>query len=389
MGAFVSKPKAHNGKCSQRFGGRPHDGVLRHSNDPAASAGKLAGGLYHYSRVALLRARTYANVTTTESAEVAMSRAATAEIVPFTDTAAGWERALYAFLAEKERRSGSQRTVEAYSRMLQQFFGRLGKAPDEVTSQDVFLFAHGTGPSGRKPSPVTINARAACISSFFRFLIRMDMVTSNPCDRLERPRITPSPPRGLAVTQVRQLLAVIPDTPVGLRDRAIIVTLLLTGRRRAEVLNLKAQDVVQDGDTIVYTYRGKGGKRGRRELPRPAHEAIVRALAAFGLDLTTMDPDASLWPPRRDPASGRGVTSSTFYAKFRRYLTMARLPLSGVHITRHTAARLRRDAGDSIEDVSRFLDHSSLGTTTTYLRQLEGQEDSTWAAVAAAIGVAT
>ena len=34
----------------------------------------------------------------------------------------GWERALYAFLVEKERRSGSCRTVQGYSRMLQDFF---------------------------------------------------------------------------------------------------------------------------------------------------------------------------------------------------------------------------------------------------------------------------
>ena len=41
----------------------------------------------------------------------------------------------------------------------------------------------------------------------------------------------------------------------------------------------------------------------------------------------------------------------------------------------HSAPKLRRDAGESVEDVSRFLDHSSLATTTTYLRRLEGQED--------------
>jgi hypothetical protein len=46
-------------------------------------------------------------------------------IAPFQD-AAGWERSLYAFLAEKERRSGSRRTVEGYSRMLRHFFGALG-----------------------------------------------------------------------------------------------------------------------------------------------------------------------------------------------------------------------------------------------------------------------
>jgi hypothetical protein len=34
------------------------------------------------------------------------------------DDAAPWERTLLAFLAEKERRSGSRRTVESYARML-------------------------------------------------------------------------------------------------------------------------------------------------------------------------------------------------------------------------------------------------------------------------------
>ncbi len=37
-----------------------------------------------------------------------------------------WEQAIYAFLAEKEGRSGSKRTVQSYSRMLYQFFGSLG-----------------------------------------------------------------------------------------------------------------------------------------------------------------------------------------------------------------------------------------------------------------------
>ena len=56
-----------------------------------------------------------------------------------------------------------------------------------------------------------------------------------------------------------------------------------------------------------------------------------------------------------------------------------------MHIFRHSAAQLHRDDGESVEDVSRFLDHSSLAVTTTYLRRLEGQEDQSWAKVAEAI----
>ena len=151
-------------------------------------------------------------------------------------SAAGWERTLYAFLAEKQRRSGSNRTVQSYSRMLNDFFGRTHKTPDQVTSQDAFAWAYGVGLSGKDPSSITIGARLACLSSFYRFLIRMSVVTSNPCDVLERPRVTQSSPRGLSAEQIRELLEVVPTSPVGLRDRAIILTLVLTGRRRAEVL---------------------------------------------------------------------------------------------------------------------------------------------------------
>jgi len=309
-----------------------------------------------------------------------------ATLVPFDESLSAWERALYAFLAEKERRSGSRRTVDGYSRMLQHFFGTLGKPPDRVTSREVFAFAHGVGLSGREPSAVTIGARMACVSSFFRFLIRMAIVASNPCDQLERPRVSPSPPRGLTAEDIRRLLAAIPDTPVGLRDRAIVLVLTLTGRRRAEVLGLKRDDISRENGTAYYTYRGKGGKQGKRELPRPAYEAIEGALAVWGKSLASMDPGESLWPSKH-AANGRGLTSGTFYGNLRRYLRHAGLPPAGVHILRHSAAKLRRDAGESIEDVSRFLDHSSLAVTTVYLRRLEGQEDRNWPKVAQALGV--
>jgi integrase len=97
-----------------------------------------------------------------------------------------------------------------------------------------------------------------------------------------------------------------------------------------------------------------------------------------------MDPADSLWQAAAGP---RGVTGSTFYSRFRRYLRAAGLPPAGLHILRHSAAKLRRDAGSSIEAVSSFLDHSSLAVTSVYLRRLEGETDATWPEVAFAIGV--
>jgi integrase/recombinase XerC len=297
---------------------------------------------------------------------------------------AAWDQALYAFLVEKGNRSGSRRTVESYGRMLWPFFGDLSKTPDRVKPADVLAFVHGIGKSGRTPSATTVGARIACLSSYYRFLIRMGLVVSNPCDAIERPRAVQSVARGYSAQEVRRLLAVVPDTVAGRRDRALLLTFILTGRRRSEVIGLTAGDISLEGETAFYSYRGKGGKRGRRELPAPAYEALCATLADAGLELGSVAKEASLWQAGAGP---RGVTGSTFYARFRRYLAAAGLAPTGIHVLRHSAAKLRRDAGESIEDVSAFLDHSSLAVTTVYLRRLEGQEDRAWRDVAEAIGV--
>jgi len=128
----------------------------------------------------------------------------TTALTPFEDVG-GWERTLCAFLAEKGSRCGARGTVEGYSHMLQHFFGALGKPPDRGTSQEVFAWAHGKGLSGKEPSPITIGARLACPSSFYRFLIRMGIVASNPCDQIQRPKTSLSPPRGLSAEEIRRL----------------------------------------------------------------------------------------------------------------------------------------------------------------------------------------
>jgi integrase/recombinase XerC len=299
------------------------------------------------------------------------------------DDVPGWQQTVVAFLAEKERRSGSRRTVESYARMLWPFLTRVG-SPDRVTPAHVLAWAHGIGASGREPSSTTVGARIACLSSYYRFLIRMNVATSNPCDALERPRTTQAVARGLSADEVRRVLAVVPDTVAGRRDRALLLFFVLTGRRRSEVIGRTAGDISVEGDTAYYSYRGKGGKRGRRELPRPAYDALLVTLADAGVSLPDMDPATSLW---QAGVGTRGITSATFYNRFRRYLRAAGLAPSGLHILRHSAAKLRRDAGASIESVSSFLDHSSLAVTSVYLRRLEGETDRTWPDVAVAIGV--
>jgi integrase/recombinase XerD len=175
------------------------------------------------------------------------------------------------------------------------------------------------------------------------------------------------------------LLEVIPDTPAGVRDRALNMTAVLTGRRRAEVLGLRAGDIEHRGTVAYYRARTKGGSQRFREFPAPALNAITRALSARGERLEDMAEDAPLF----------AISSPGFYKNLRTYATQA--GLSGVtpHVLRHSAAKLRRDKGASIEAVSAFLGHRNLATTDRYLRRLEGEHDSGWHDVAADLGLSS
>src|SRR3972149_26847 len=222
------------------------------------------------------------------------------QLLPARTTGDGstWDQALYAFLVEKGSRSGSTRTVESYARMLWPFFAE--RTPDQVRSADVLAYAHGIGQSGRTPSSATVGARIACVSSFYRFGIRMGILTANPCDALERPRTVPSAARGYSADEFRGLLPVVPDTVRGRRDRAILLVLVLTGRRRAEVMSLRAGDLSLEGETAFYASRGKGGKRGRGGRSRGPESASPGSRAAPSAPASGA---ISRWPVWRQLAS--------------------------------------------------------------------------------------
>ena len=150
-----------------------------------------------------------------------------------------WPSLIQRFLVEQQRRFGSDRTVQSYGRLLRSFATSVAKPPAEVVSADVFEFVDHIGASGRSPSAATVGARLTRLSSFIQFLVRLGHAPANPCGGVARPKAWPAAPRGLTADEVRRVLTVVPKTPLGLRDRAIILMLRMTGRRRAEVLRLR------------------------------------------------------------------------------------------------------------------------------------------------------
>jgi integrase/recombinase XerD len=289
-----------------------------------------------------------------------------------------WKQAALAYAVELGRRSGSVRTPQERMRYVARFLTAVPD-PSRARPGEIHAFAYGIGPSGRPPSASTVTARLGAIRGFFAFAIRMGLLRDNPALAVKLPRPDAPIPRGLSAPQLRRLLEAVPATPSGARDRAIILTATLTGLRRSEVLGLQAGDLRADAAAGVVTFRvrAKGGKQRHRDLPPPALAAIRAALAARGLSLETVPAETRLF----------AISSHGFYANLKRYATKAGLGPVTPHVLRHSAAKLRRETGASIEEIGALLGHQSLYTTARYLARLEGERDEGWQGVAALLGV--
>jgi site-specific recombinase XerD len=286
---------------------------------------------------------------------------------------------LAAYLAEVKARSGSARTHAEYGRILNHFFSLVaehGWDPLALTSAHVHRFAYEAGATGREPSAGTVAMRLNAVKGFYDFARRMGVVTVNPAGDVKRPKAERPTPRGLSADELRRLLAAILPTPAGMRDRAIILTTVLTGLRRSEVMSLRKADLTRNG-AVYYHVRAKGGLYRHRELPAPAFAAIVTALNAEGRSLGAMADDEALFE----------VSAHGWYLNLKRYARKAKLEGVTPHALRHSAAKLRRDAGATIEEVQALLGHSSIATTARYLARLEGAEDEGWQPVALALGL--
>ena len=95
----------------------------------------------------------------------------------------------------------------------------------------------------RRLSPSTIRRKLSALSSLFEYLCERNAVTRNPVKGVKRPKAnsnegtTPA----LSDAQARELLkAPQADTLKGIRDRAILATLLFHGIRREEILSPRA-----------------------------------------------------------------------------------------------------------------------------------------------------
>jgi site-specific recombinase XerC len=162
-------------------------------------------------------------------------------------------RWLATFLADQQLANHAASTIEIYVRNLGHFLAFLegegvttcqGITPDHIRA---YLLAYG-----RNHTPGGVRGHYRCMRTFLRFLVRQEALERNPIDKVPPPRVDEPLLEPVSLEAVAALLATCDGSLLGLRDRALLLTLLDTGLRRSDMVALDVADVdFDDGAVFV------------------------------------------------------------------------------------------------------------------------------------------
>ena len=235
--------------------------------------------------------------------------------------------------------------------------------PGELTPQDLRTYVAALHDAGY--AKASVSRRLASLRSFFRFCEREGLVESNPAKPLRNPRRERKLPHFLTGREIGRLLVAPPkDTPLGLRDRAILETLYSAGLRVSELVGINRADLdLEDGLVRV---RGKGKKERLAPLGSHAVRAIRRWLAGRRQLPSPGIPD-NAGEPVYVNKFGKRITTRSIGRMLEKYLTQTGLDQRTTpHTLRHSFATHLLDRGADIRSVQELLGHKSLVTTQIY-----------------------
>jgi len=241
----------------------------------------------------------------------------------------------------------------------------------------------------RSLAPTSIRRKLSALSSLFDYLCERNAVLGNPVDGVKRPTSnnnegsTPA----LGDAQVRRLLeAPAPDTLKGVRDRAILATLLYHGIRREELCLLRLRDLQNRQGVMHLRIKGK------RDKVRfvPVHPMALRLIGEYlemgkhGGAVSNESLDSPLFRPVANNRTGtldKHLDPGSIYHNIvMKYAKATGISAEAVgvcvHSMRATAATNALSNEADIAKVQEWLGHANVSTTRLYDRRKSKPEDS-------------
>ena len=265
---------------------------------------------------------------------------------------------------EKER-NFSLHTIKAYKNDLNRFNYFLNntlsrKKLAKINRNDIRKFLAEEYDNGY--SSKTVARRLATIKSYFKYLVKTELIQENISIHINSPKVPKKLPNFVDKNLIDTLMKTPSlDTHIGIRDKAVLELFYSTGMRLSELVNMNIGDFEINKKLIRVI--GKGNKERMIPYGRAAESAIKNYLKIRNLSLKPSFANKPLFVN----SSEKRISKRTIQRRMNNYIKIvADGKRIGPHLLRHTFATHLLDNGADIRAVKDLLGHSSLSSTQIY-----------------------
>lgn len=265
-------------------------------------------------------------------------------------------------------------TVSSYRRDIENFIGFVSEAvgegadnfdPAKVASEDVRDWIMSLSERGMKPS--SVNRMISSMQSFYRYLVRHNLVERNPMQKISQLKKPKRLPGYITTEKTKRLIGELggegenTEDFADMRDGLIVMFFYCTGIRLAELVAINRTDFTPRYSSV--RVMRKGGKERVIPVIEPLREKIIEYTAKIKSQNICKPGEKALFLGKE----GGRISRSEVYRVVR-----AKLEESGVqgkrspHVLRHTFATQMLNGGADMREIQELLGHSSLAATQVY-----------------------
>lgn len=265
------------------------------------------------------------------------------------------------FVYLENERGLSTRTIKAYQRDLDQFLQFLEAEeigqPEQVTQHHIRAFIaqrHRQGLGGK-----SLQRLLSALRSLFRWLLREGIAEHNPATPVRAPKSPRHLPATLDADSIGQLLNIPCDTPLAVRDKAIMELFYSSGLRLSELATLRWEQL--DLASGMVTVTGKGNRSRMVPVGRVAAAALLEWRKTRVKYASFEEPHVFV-SQRGNPIAVRTIQSRIRYWAKRQGIPQNIYP----HLLRHSFASHMLESSGDLRAVQELLGHADISTTQIY-----------------------
>jgi len=256
----------------------------------------------------------------------------------------------------KYERRVSVNTVDSYGENLLLLKNYTNKDLISLKKEDIKDFLDNVEATARtKAHYLTV------FNSFYKYLVFMDKIKSNPCDGIKAPKLEKKLPTYLTNEEIAKLFNIRLTKPVDYRNKAILEVMYATGARISEVINLELNQI--DFEECIIRVVGKGKKERIIPLDDVAIEALDNYINNYRPFLIKNETCNYVFLNK----NGEKISRQMIFKMLKNLANKAGITKEiSPHTLRHSFASNLLNNGADLRVIQELLGHENLETTEIY-----------------------